>query len=104
MLQVSAQQAVDYLNELNELDPEWLRSIIEARLPCNESIALHPTLQAGQSVDGETYEAGFLGIINGLFGVEVAPIEMDLTDRDPIDPIKGTIQGFRLRKRYELCQ
>lgn len=63
----SADKFIEYLNELFELDPDWLQSVIEHRPICNTYIVEHPTVQASR-IDDYKGNAGFLGIINGFFG------------------------------------
>ena len=59
--------AVKLLNELNNLDPKFTSKLISARFPCNDLVANHHRFQV-QVRDGEPVVAGFLGILNGLFG------------------------------------
>lgn len=68
---VTKEQAVTLLNEIHALDPSVLQNLVSHRVPCNEALANHPTVQVGL-VDGEDgkFEVGILGIINGLFGVD----------------------------------
>jgi hypothetical protein len=57
---------VEYLNSLLDLDPAFVSALIQMRAPCNEAIALHPTVQVGMP-DGHPV-AGFLGVVNGFLG------------------------------------
>jgi hypothetical protein len=59
---------VSLLNEINEMDPSVLPALIEHRVPCNQKLADHPTVQVGKDADG--YEVGILGILNGLLGTK----------------------------------
>lgn len=54
----------DYLNELLEADSPAVRSLFDTHVPCNCALEMHPTAQVGP--DG----VGFLGVINGLIGVD----------------------------------
>lgn len=56
--------AITVLNEANKLDPEAMRLLLVQRVPCNEALAQHPTIQ----VAGERhkYLVGPLGLINGM--------------------------------------
>jgi hypothetical protein len=59
---------ISLLNEINGMDPTVLPALINYRVPCNQALADHPTVQVGKKTDG--YEVGLLGIINGLLGVK----------------------------------
>lgn len=59
------EKVVNLLNELNKADPRVLKKLIEYRVPCNEKVADHPTVQV--SPEGDEYVVGLLGILNGLF-------------------------------------
>ncbi len=65
-MRVSLKQAVALLNGIHELDPTVLPALIEYRVPCNQELAEHPTVQVGVKDGG--WEVGILGILNGLFG------------------------------------
>ena len=57
------------LNTLLE-DPgvrEALQLLINTRVPVNEAVADHPTIQCSGTNPSE-YSVGFLGIINGIIG------------------------------------
>jgi hypothetical protein len=54
------------LNEIHSHDPEALKALISSRVPCNEALANHPSVQVGIH-DGVT-KVGLLGIINGIVG------------------------------------
>lgn len=61
-----ADAVVDFLNDLVAKDQQFVTALVAHRPVCNEKVAQHPTVQVG-SIDGET-RAGFLGVLNGLFG------------------------------------
>ena len=83
------EKMVNYLNQLTTMDPTWMKKLMDARQPCNESVAYHPTLVAGY-IDNvshdpaQGYEAGFLGVINGFIlslpGLEKKPIFAQVND------------------------
>jgi hypothetical protein len=68
MKKVSLPFVIGFLNKINDLDPSVLPALIAYRVPCNEELGEHPTVQTGKTEDG--YEVGILGILNGLFGVK----------------------------------
>ena len=57
------QRIVDLLNEVNSIDPQAMLAIVSHRVPCNQNLADHPTVQVSKN-----HAVGFLGIVNGLFG------------------------------------
>jgi len=65
---VTPEKAIAVLNEINQLDATVLPALIMHRVPCNDGLAQHPTVQVG--LGPEQYEVGFLGIINGIFGAK----------------------------------
>lgn len=95
---VTKEQAVTLLNEIHRLDPTVLQELVTHRVPCNEALANHPTVQVGLvDVQDGKFEVGILGIINGLFGVDdkgwgfIAanisnPPESQLTGFDILEP------------------
>ncbi|MBF7010610.1 hypothetical protein QUC32_13075 [Novosphingobium resinovorum] len=57
---------IDFLNDLLDLDPKFVRELIAHRPQCNDAIADHPTVQAG--LVGNKFVSGFLGVVNGFLG------------------------------------
>lgn len=62
-----AQSIVDRLNSALELDRNAIACLIANRVPCNQALAEHPTVQVGAQHGG--FNVGMLGILNGLCGV-----------------------------------
>lgn len=65
---VSVEDAIQFLNELLELDRPAIAALIANHVPCNKDLAEHPTVQVRAQHDG--YLIGMLGILNGLFGTD----------------------------------
>jgi len=63
---VRGNRIVNFLNELLEIDPAAVSALIAARVPCNQFLADHPTVQIGEE-RGE-FRVGLLGLLNGLCG------------------------------------
>lgn len=61
-------EAIDVLNAAKEADLDAIQALVGHRVPCNERLANHPTVQVGRRL--EPFSVGMLGIINGLFGVD----------------------------------
>jgi len=64
-------EIIDFLNDLLNMDCHAISNIINHRVPCNHSLAEHPTVQCGigkmHGIDSD-YTVGMLGILNGLCG------------------------------------
>jgi hypothetical protein len=65
---VSPYMASDVLNEIHSIDPTVLAALIDYRVPCNDAVAQHKTVQVVD--DGRHHWVGLLGILNGLLGVD----------------------------------
>jgi len=65
---VKAKDAVAFLNDAFESDPKAMAALVDARVPCNDRMASHPTIQVQENED-KTCSVGLLGILNGLFGI-----------------------------------
>lgn len=63
-----AQRICEFLNELLEIDRPAIAALIANRVPCNEELSMHPTVQAGAQHGG--FNVGWLGILNGLCGIK----------------------------------
>ncbi len=53
---------IQTLNEAFEADPNAINALITMRVPCNQKLADHPTIQVGGNPD----VVGMLGVINGI--------------------------------------
>jgi len=62
------QEAVDVLNSALNDDKEAITSLVENRVPCNNKLADHPTVQV--SGEDDNFRVGLLGIVNGIFGCD----------------------------------
>lgn len=89
---VTQEWVVTFLNTMLEIDRKAVSGLFLYRLGCNEELANHRTVQVREYSNGE-YSVGFLGILNGLFGI----------DKDGWGPIAaivdkqcGIIEEFRL--------
>lgn len=64
---VTIDEVVQFLNEVTEIDQSAMTALLETRVPCNQALADHPTVQVQARNDQNS--VGFLGLLNGLFGV-----------------------------------
>lgn len=81
----------DYLNELNEIDPDAVRRLCFQRVPCNDRLRDHPTVQVRSDKDGSNAAVGLLGILNGLLRGR-ALIVAELQEFDgPIDVFRAAV-------------
>jgi hypothetical protein len=71
--EVKLAQALRFLNELVELDPEAVTALCENRVSCNEAVAQHESVQVSAQGDNhKEYSVGLLGVLNGMFGADNA--------------------------------
>lgn len=67
------------LNEANLLDPNAIKALVNNRVPCNEKLAEHKTIQVNCEIG--MAQVGLLGIINGicdaLVGCRIAVVTVD---------------------------
>ena len=54
--------AIGILNSMVDADPQAMAQLCETRVPCNDAMADHPTVQVTDE------GVGMLGVLNGLFG------------------------------------
>lgn len=85
----TADDAIAFLNSLFAIDPWAIRRLFAVRTPCNESLAAHPAVHASAYSD-----VGFVGLLNGLFGVDEAGCGFVAAQYDE----SGDIVGFQ---RYQ---
>lgn len=95
---VSLQKVVSFLNELLEIDTLAVEHLIEHRVPCNEGMAEHPSVQV--IGDGPLYRVGLLDLLNGLFSTdEKGPIAAVYDDDDCLERFilnpSGGLRGRR---------
>jgi len=59
---------ITVLNEAYDADPAAIHALLLNRIPCNEKLANHPTIQVTEeTVPKQTYySVGVLGLLNGL--------------------------------------
>ena len=63
-----AQLIVDRLNDMMLYDAEAMHKLCETRVPCNQALTDHPTVQVLDAQDGTPPKVGMLGVLNGLVG------------------------------------
>lgn len=61
---MTTRDAIDLLNEMHRIDPVTTAALLAYRIPCNDAVAQHPTIQVGGSADRPV--VGFLGVLNGI--------------------------------------
>lgn len=67
--QVTPADAVILLNEALQADRDAIKLLFAQRVECNEKLAFHPTIQVKQTELYAIYSVGFLGLLNGIFGI-----------------------------------
>lgn len=78
------------LNEAVAADPVAIKALIEHRVPTNETLANHPTIQVREILNEGRYEVGALGLINGL--VEAATGKRVAVQFDESEKVIGFIE------------
>ena len=70
---VTIDEVIGVLNEAVQADPVAMTALVNARVPCNDVLAHHPTIQCGSASETGCTRApvvvGLLGMLNGLFGI-----------------------------------
>ncbi len=94
--QEHAQRIIDFLNELVAIDREAIEKLIEFRVPCNQALADHPTVQV-ESV-GYGPRVGLLGLLNGLVGANAAGWGYVMAEFEGDAENLGHLIGFRLNR------
>ena len=69
---ITVSQAIKVLNEALKSDPLAIEGLFSRREFANDDLANHPTIQVGTSnMQGEEFHTvRFIGILNGIFGVD----------------------------------
>jgi hypothetical protein len=84
--------AISVLNEALKADPLAVQALFRNRVPCNQTLAEHPTIQVSSKSASGPHDVGLLGLINGLVepltGGRIAAI------LDDSEPCEGKIQRF----------
>ena len=90
-----AKYVIGFLNEVVKADPKALHDLIEARVPCNEALTYHPTIQAS-AVDPDDlskgYQVGVLGLLNGIIGT-IPDSQIGYVTAHFDDPPEGSPKG-----------
>ena len=66
--QISVDDVIELLNGIITVDKPAMAALLANRVPCNEVLSDHPTIQVQEQHGG--YHVGLLGIVNGMFGVD----------------------------------
>lgn len=56
------------MNDALKTDSDAITSLMNARVPCSNAMACHPTIQVRLNKELGVYSVGLLGILNGLCG------------------------------------
>lgn len=74
MIRPETDSLIAFLNELVAIDPYAIAELLCVRVPCNQAMADHPSVQV-QGSDGSvtyiapgTHRVGLLGVLNGYCG------------------------------------
>jgi hypothetical protein len=83
---VTTSAVVELLNEMHRLDSAATAALVSARVPCNDALAGHPTVQVGIRAEGCV--VGLIGVINGILGMAGEPLVCSNHD-DATDALLG---------------
>lgn len=95
---VSVNAMIHFLNTALYLDPQAINALFSYRVPCNEAIADHPTIQVLQETPESVPIVGLMGLLNGAFGVDEEDwgfIAMDIDDEGVITSFYRTSSSER---------
>jgi hypothetical protein len=68
---ITVDEVVEFLNQAIATDAEAIHNLCNIRFQCNETLANHPTIQVqSYKTDSGLFRVGFLGVLNGLFGID----------------------------------
>ena len=94
--EISAEFVVEFLNQLVRMDKHAISDLVSERVMVNKELEKHPTVQTREVTKG-VMEVGFLGILNGMFGIE--------GDKVAIEAVKnsrtGVVEEFRLTEPWK---
>jgi hypothetical protein len=91
--QITVDDVCALLNELLVADYNCVSKLLNIHEECNDKIADHPTVIV---TNEQRPSIGFIGILNGLFGVRddgMGPICIELDDKKNVVCVKPTPRG-----------
>ena len=91
---ITSHGIVQLLNSLVHADPDCMHNLTEQRVPCNQAVVEHPTVQVW-SHDGKDL-LGLLGVLNGIVASEDELIEGVYDDETTL------LKSFRLREKVKV--
>ena len=100
---IDVEDVIAFLNDLLRVDRSAVSRLIETRVPCNECVANHPSVQVQADPGGKNPSVGFLGVLNGMFGVDEegwGQIGMEVTDDGRI---LHFFKSSPLQRKYGPC-
>jgi len=100
---IGIEDTIMFLNSLLRIDRAAVSQLVGHRVPCNDRMANHPSVQVQADPGGKNPSVGFLGVLNGMFGIDEegwGQIAMEIAD-------DGNILYFfktsPLQRKYGLC-
>lgn len=96
---MTAQQICDVLNQAFEADSSAMHMLNCLRVPCNDAMAKHPTIQVRETSADDlcAHTVSFLGLLNAMTAMDGEIIEA-LYDQDD-DWSPWVLIGYRLRAK-----
>jgi len=91
-----AEHLVTFLNECFKTDPEAIKSLFAHRVPVNEAMADHPTVQVSP---GDPPTMSILGLLNGFVGVIPGTDSIGYVCGNYDDEDHDKLLGFSVHKK-----
>ena len=93
-----AHQVVNFLNECFKADPEAIKALFAHRVPVNEAMADHPTVQVSA---GDPPTMSVLGLLNGFVGIIPSTDSIGYVCGDYDDEDHDKLLGFSVHPKAE---
>ncbi len=92
------QKAIDVMNEAFAADPAAIHALLINRVPCNQALTDHPTIQVDTTlfIAANLHSVGLLGILNGVLepitGKRIASNWSDVKNADGRHQFLGFVE------------
>jgi hypothetical protein len=102
----SSNKTVEILNEAFAKDPNAIHALMANRYPCNRALADDPYIQVDKIpvIDGEHFQVGALGLINGILAANGMPLVASKWSTDKDDESRPKLEGFCEYNKFTLVE
>lgn len=94
MTRLQVERVVECLETALAADRGAVSALLAHRVPCNDALAGHPTVQVGLDADEMEYVVGCLGLLNGVLSSLGLPLVA--ARYDARDGVARELLGFRV--------